>query len=56
MARPGQMPDKDVLAYLEDVVSRLERLGDRLETYVENEDPHATPSKGTGTDDDAPSS
>lgn len=35
---PRQLSDAEVIGYLEQVVRRLERLGDRIETYVEDDE------------------
>lgn len=57
MAAPKRVPQEgspdDVLFYLDQVVARLERLGDRLESYVATGDvPVAEPE---GNPDDHPS-
>lgn len=46
---PRQLTDSEVLGYLELVVARLERLGDRLAAYVDDDD--SNDPKGT---DDSP--
>lgn len=39
----GEVPSEEILLYLEQVVARLERLGDRIEAY-------ATTTEGGGDD------